>query len=641
MLQAIRDRAQTWLAWVIVGFISIPFALWGIQEYLGTGGPQLAAEVEGLEIDVDDYRQTVERYRQSQRQRLAQIFGDDLNNPLVKNLLDDKVIKKQALDGMIESRLISLAATRAGFNIDEEQINALIRGVPAFQQNGQFDNETYQRQLRSQGMSSKGFKARVSQEQIANQMMNGLAITSFATPYEVDEQLRMKFQQREAGYLTLKASVFEHQVKIDDDKIKSYYETNIDRFKTQEKVSLEYLELSAATLAATIKVDEASLREYYEQHTDRYLVTDDREQRALLADIKARLEKGEDFAALAKQYSNDPGSADAGGELGMIGRGIMDKPFEDAMFALEAGEVSDVVETSFGLHLIKVDEINGEERAVRHILVELDKQKLRSRSFEEVHGKVEKDYLTEKTDKAFNDKYDMLNNLSYEHPDTLSIAAEETGLPLQTSEQFTRAGGKGIAAIPAIVNAAFSENVLIQGQNSELLDLGEERVVVLRIRKHIPAAPRPLDEVNDLIIKSLLKETGAELAKQVGEKVLAELKEGGNPQALAVENKSEWKAASFYSRDSKGIHSVVLKTIFAMPRPEEDRPAFTGVALPSGDYVVAGLYSVKEADATSSQTAERLAASKSVAARDSSSAVKMLTRDLRDKASITIFDKNL
>lgn len=641
MLQAIRDRAQSWLAWVIVGFISIPFALWGIQSYLGTGGPQLVAEVDGIEIEENDFRNTVDRYRQQQRARLAQIFGNDLNNPLVKNLLDDKVIKKQALDGMIDSRLMSLAAIKAGFNVSEEQINAMILGVPDFMRDGKFDNEAYLRYIRSQGMSSEGFKSRIRQEQISNQFVNGLAVTAFATPYEVDEQLRIKFQQREAGYLTLKAASYEHEAKIDDAQIKAYYDENIDRFKTQQKVSIEYLELNAATVAQSVEVDEDALRDYYGQRSDDYLVQDDREQRKLLLDIVARVNKGEDFAALARQYSQDVGSAENGGDLGFIGRAIMEKPFEDAMFALKVGEVSDIIETSLGLQLVKVDEVKGEERHVRHILLNLDKEKLRSRSFEEVRTEVETDFKRTQSEKLFNDKYDQLNNLSYEHPDTLNIAAEEMSLKIQQTAAFTRAGGLGIAAMPVIYNVAYSDNVLKQGQNSELLDLGDERVVVLRIKENMPAAPRPLEAVNEQIIKLLLKDASAERARSAGDEVLAKLKAEGNPQALAKEQNAEWQATKSYSRESKAVPSIVLNKIFAMSRPVADKAAFSTVALPNGDYAVIGLYSVKDGDPAKSKEAERLAVSRSIASRDADSAVGLLSKDLRAKAKVTIYEKNL
>ena len=643
MLQAIRDRSQSWLAWIIVGFISIPFALWGIQSYLGTGGKQLAAEVEGVEVSVEDYRNTVENYRQQQRARLSQVFGDslDLSNPLVKNLLDDKVIKQQALEGMINSRLVSLSAIKAGFNMSEEQIDAMITGAPDFRTNGTFDNEAYLRYVRSQGMSSKGFKARLTQEQISNQLVNGLAITAFATPYEVDEQLRIKYQQREAGYLVLKASAYEHEAKIDDERIKTYYEENINNFKTQEKVSIEYLELDAAKVSKSVAADEDALREFFEQRSGDYLVQDDTEQRKLFAEITSRLGKGEDFAALAKQYSQDVGSAENGGELGFIGRAIMEKEFEDAMFALKAGGVSDVVKTSLGLHMVKVDEIKGEERKVRHILLNVDNDKLRSRSFEEVRAEVEADFKSSRSDKVFNDMYDQLNNLSYEHPDTLNIAAEELSLKIQSTPAFTRFGGAGLLSNRAILNAAFSDGVLKQGQNSELIDLGNERVVVLRIKENIPAAPRPLAEVNDQIIKLLLKDVSAEKAQAIGDAILARLQEGANPQALAREHKADWKATNSYSRSSKGVDASVLNTMFAMARPVDEKAGFSTVSLANGDYAVIGLYSVKDGDASTLTSAERQVVSKRISSRDAGNAVGLLSKDIRAKAEITIFEKNL
>jgi peptidyl-prolyl cis-trans isomerase D len=449
------------------------------------------------------------------------------------------------------------------------------------------------------------------------------------------------FQQRDAAYLTLKAESFEHEAKLDDSRIKAYYDENIDRFKTEQKVSIEYLELNAATVAKSITVDEEALLNYYEQRKDDYLVQDDAAQRKLLTDIAARVKKGESFAALAKEYSEDVGSAENGGDIGFIGRAVMDKSFEDAMFALKEGKVSGVVKSSLGLHLIQVEEIKGEERHVRHILLNLDKQKLRSRSYEEVRNQIEADFKRSRAEKIFNDKYDQLNNLSFEHPQTLTIAAEELGMTLQHSEPFAVGGGTGITAIPAVFNAAFSDNVLNQGNNSELLDLGGERIVVLRIKENMPAAARPLEEVNEQIITLLLKEAGAERARSVGDAILGKLREGANPQTLAKEYMAEWQTTKSYSRESKGIVPSVLSTVFAMPRPAADKATFTTASLPNGDYTVIGLYAVKDGDPATRTAEERLAAARRISAADAGSAVSLLRKDLRAKAKVTIYEKNL
>ncbi|MGD8742070.1 MAG: SurA N-terminal domain-containing protein, partial [Granulosicoccaceae bacterium] len=435
MMQAIRDRAQTWLAWVIVGFISIPFALWGIQEYLGSGGPQNVAEVNGVEISVDDYRRSVEIYRQQQRERLTRLFGD-ADNPLIQQLLDDKLIKQQVLDAMIENRLLSLAALEAGFRVDDAQLNDIIRNIRAFQVEGVFSAEVYEEQLRYQGMSSKGFKARLSQDEVTSQFVNGLSATAFATPREVDALLRLRFQQREASYLVLNAEDYRHQMKIDDEQIKDYYDANQAQFMTPEQVSIAYIELDAKAIADSIKPDEETLKAYYDERADDYLVVDDREQRKLLTDLRARIEKGEDFASLAKEYSQDRGTAANGGDLGFVGRNVMEKTFEDALFSLEQGEISGIVQTSFGLHLIKVEEIRGEERHARHILVELDQDMLRRRNFEEVREQLIRDYRQQKADRLFTESYEQFNNLTYEHPDTLEVAAGELDLEIKTTEMF-------------------------------------------------------------------------------------------------------------------------------------------------------------------------------------------------------------
>ncbi|MGD8999122.1 MAG: SurA N-terminal domain-containing protein [Granulosicoccaceae bacterium] len=639
MMQAIRDRAQTWLAWVIVGFISIPFALWGIQEYLGSGGPQNVAEVNGVEISVDDFRRSVEIYRQQQRERLTRLFGD-ADSPLIQQLLDDKLIKQQVLDAMIENRLLSLAALKAGFRVDDEQLNEIIRSIRAFQVEGVFSTEVYEQQLRYQGMSSKGFKDRLSQDEVTSQFVSGLSATAFASPREVDELLRLRFQQREASYLVLKAEDYRHQMKIDDAQIKDYYDANQAQFMTPEQVSIAYIELDAKAIADNIKPDEEMLKTYYDERADDYLVVDDREQRKLLTDLRARIEKGEDFASLAKEYSQDRGTAANGGDLGFVGRNIMEKTFEDALFALEQGEVSDIVQTSFGLHLVKVEEVRGEERHARHILVELDQDKLRRRSFEEVREQLIRDYRQQKADQLFTESYEQFNNLTYEHPDTLEVAAEELGLEIKTTEMFGREGGKGLAANPMIVQTAFNENVLGEGRNSDPLEISSDHLIVLRVNKHMPAEPRPLVEVNDIIIEKLLAEKSAEHARKLGEELNRKLQQGGDAAALAAEYQSAWQTQQAYSRDSKDLQPEILNKLFSMPRPA-DQPVYNSVVMPKGDYAVISLHAVKDADPQARTSAERTAAVSDLRSRDANRAVRLLKKDLRANADITIFEKNL
>lgn len=639
MMQAIRDRAQSWLAWVIVGFISIPFALWGIQSYLGGSGKLNVADVEGIEISSDDFRRNVENYRQQQRARLTQMFGD-ADNPLIQQLLDDKLIKKQVLDAMIENNLQSLAALKAGFRVSDEQLNEIIRGIGAFQQNGSFDADLYEQQLRNQGMSSKGFKSRLSQDEVAGQLLNGVYATAFATPREIDETLRVQFQQRQASYLVLMAEDHRHEMKIDDAQIKAYYDENIAQFMTPEQVSIAYLELDSASLAANINTDDEALQAYYNDHSDDYLVIDDRQQRKLLSDIRARLAKGEDFASLAKQYSQDSGTAANGGDLDFVGRNVMEKSFEDALFALQPGEVSEIIETSFGLHLVKVDEVRGEERHARHILLTLDKDKLRKRGFDEVRSQVLKDFIQVRADQMFSDRYEQFNNLTYEHPDTLQVAAEALGLEIKTTGLFTRGTGEGVAAIPAVNQVAFSETVLSEGRNSEPLEIGPDHLLVLRVGKHLPAVARPLEEVNDRIINTLLKRKSAEYVATLGDELIGKLRQGGDAAALAGEYKASWEDDRHYGRDTAGVQPAILSTLFGMPRPA-DGASYDKVALPNGDTAVLALKSIKDADPQARTSDERLAVQRQRTARDGNSAISLLRQDLRNDADITIYEQNL
>lgn len=640
MLQSIRDRAQSWVAWIIVLFIVLVFALWGIQDYIGGAQNVDVAEVEGVKISDQDFQRQFQIYRDQQRQQLARILGNDINNPLYKQLLNDASMKQRVIEGMIQSRLMTLAALEAGLRVSDEQLNDIIRTVPSFQRDGQFDADVYSQQLRYQGMSSKGFKSRLEQDTISRQFIEAISSSVFVTPQEVDAWLVLQNQQRTLSTLTLRAEDFRQEAKIDDERIRVFYDNNISQFMTEEQVSIEYVEFSANSLTAQIEVNEEALREWYEGHVEDYAVADERAQRDVLLAIRKRVLAGEDFAALAKEFSEDKASAENGGDIGLLARNVMEQPFEEALFALNKGDISEPVRTSFGLHLIKLTDIKGEERQASHILLSVDDKKLRTRSFEEVRERVAADYRARESERRFTEQHELLNNLSYEQPTTLEPVAAELKLEIKSTGLFTRQGGEDLAANPAVVNAAFAEDVLA-GNNSEALEVGQDKLIVLRIKEHIPAAARPLEEVNDSIIERLLAEVTQALARKQGEAMLARLKDGAKASEVAEELKLSWSEPESIMRDASKVRGGIVTTLFAMPRPAADTSNYAGVALPNGDYSLIAFSAVTEFDPAKADESKRLAAQRQLEAAAAESILSALRTDLRLGADVTIFHKNL
>lgn len=639
MMQAIRDGAQSWVSWIIVGFLILVFALFGIQGYVGNTGGSDVAEVNGITITERDFDNQYQNYRDQQRQQLLKVLGDDVNSPLFKQLFNETVMRQRVLDGMVQNRLLSLAAVKAGFNIGDEQINDIIRQVPIFQLDGKFDKETYKQALRFQGMNNKGFKARLKQDEITAQFVAGVSNSAFVTPAQVDSWLRLQNQTRSFTSLTLKAKDYQHQANIDDDMIKAYYDQNTVRFMTEEQVSVDYVELSAANLSEQAVADEQALKTFYEEHATDYAVVDTSAQEATLNALRKRLSAGEDFAKLAKEASQDSGSANNGGKIGLISRIDMEQAFTDVAFALKKGEISQPVQTSFGMHIIKVNSIEGEQRDVSHILLNIDTSKLRTRSFEEARTEIEKEFVRNAIDRRFSEQFQLLSNISYEQPNTLEPVTAELGLPVKSTENFTRKGGKGLMANPAVITAAFSSDVLA-GNNSEPIELADDRVIVLRVKEYQPAAPKPLAEVNDAIIKNLLNDAGQKQVREKAAELLLKLADDASLNDLAVLENAAFQNSSTIKRTEKKQSREIIQAVFSMPRPQEGKPTYQSVELVSGDISIIALMNVEDGDISKVSNEERLAATKTLTQQISSRDVTALRVDLRQSADVTIFKKN-
>ncbi|HEX9802120.1 MAG TPA: SurA N-terminal domain-containing protein, partial [Gammaproteobacteria bacterium] len=485
MLEFIRSRARGWFAWVIVGMIIIPFALWGINSYIsGGGGDTSVARVGGAEISQGQLQNAF----QQRRQRLQEMFGGTL-----PAMFSDEMIRGQVLEQLIEQEILVQVARDNGMRIGDSILAQTITGIDAFHEEGRFSNTRYQQLLRAQGMMPGMFEQRVRRDMLAAQYTGGISATSFITDADIDNYLRLQQQQRSVGYLTVASARFSDEVEISEDEIADYYQQQAQEFMQPERVKVDYLELNIDDLAKAITVDETAMRERYEARRINYASDEQRQASHILVQVPAsagdeqvnaqqskaeailaRIRQGEAFADLAKAESDDPGSAGQGGDLGFFGRGVMDPAFEEAAFALKKGEVSELVRSSFGFHIIKLTDVRGGE----------------VKPFEEVRAELQKEIQLERAEQQYYEMAEQLANLTYEHPESLGIAAEELQLPIKTSPFFTRDGGPGIAAEPKVTGAAFSEEILARGNNSETIELGRNHMVVLRLNDHQPESLR-------------------------------------------------------------------------------------------------------------------------------------------------------
>ncbi len=599
MLQAIRDKVTGWIAYGIIFLISIPFALWGINSYLGGGEVPPAAVVNGEEVTLQELDQAYANYRQ----RLAQLFG----GRIPESLGDESMLRQQVLEQLIEETALRQYVEKSGYRVGDEALSRMIREMPAFQTDGNFDSGMYQAQLRSLGQSPVGFEERLRISRAVQQFAEGVTSSAFMLPLERKRYVSLRNQSRKIR--TLVHSTDPSSIQIDDDEIEQYYLANGERFRTPEQVRIDYIEVSLEDVKQAVGVDADSLRARYEDNIETYsspeirsashiLLQADEDNdaavRARIEELRQRIVAGESFADLAREFSEDPGSAEDGGDLGEIEPGVMVEAFEDALNALEVGQLSEPVRTAFGWHLIKLHKVRGGE----------------VKSFESVREQLEDEIRSEQAESEIFDLVENLANLVYEQPESLLPASEQLGLEVRTSDWFDRFSGTGIAAEQKIRSSAFSEEVLQQELNSDAIELDGGRVVFLRVNQVRPPAQRPLEEVRDQIRAELIGNRIRQRNQQAGISALEALNAGtGSLDALAAEWPSSIEDKGFVKRDQSEIDPSVLNKAFAMPKPESG-PVHAGLSLANGDYIIIELSAVVSNDAEADPEAlDQLAAS--------------------------------
>ncbi|WP_457668928.1 SurA N-terminal domain-containing protein [Thiolapillus sp.] len=636
MLLAIREKAQGWFAWLIVGFITIPFALWGIQSYLGVSSNPAAVTVDGTEITQQQVEQEVRQFRDRLRNQLGKAYRPEL--------FDDNMLRKQVMEQMINDAVLSETTDDWNMRISDDFVRQYIQSIPYFQSNGKFSVQAYNTAIRNQGMSQRSFEESVREDLVKQQLRNGIAGSAIATDYELNESIRLRDQERETAYILVSGAKLAGDYQPPEEELKAYYDSHPKDFMVPERVKVEYILLSPETVGAGVEVTEDKLRAYYDQHKDEFQAPEERKVRHILVqvaenadaktadaakakieDIAKRLENGEDFAALAKEFSDDPGSKEQGGDVGWISPGVMAKAFEDAAYKLEKGKVSKPVRTPFGFHLIEVTEIKSGGEG----------------GFAALRDKIEAAYRRNQAEQLLFDKAEKLADLSYETPDSLAPAADALQLQPKESEWFDRKGGKGVLASPKVVAAAFSEDVLQENNNSELIELEDDQVLVLRVVEHEAEHPQAFEQVKDKIKATLKREKASKLASAKGEELLKTLQSGSTSlQQLAKDNGWKLEPATAIKRNSTAVPAPIRDAAFGLARPEADKPAVGGVALGNGDYALLSVSKVTDGDPSKLDEAARKAAKIQLAKTKGEAQFNLMGRYLRDHADVEINTEN-
>ncbi len=596
MLQSIRERAQGWIAWTIVGLIILTFALWGIGEYFREEPPIYVAKVNDEPVTQMEFQRAMEQER-AQLQEMMR--GADLGQ-------FEQQLKRQVLERLIDRKIIVQAAREAGMVVSDSQLVAVIHGIEAFHdENGEFSNELYTRRVNQVGLSTTAFEEQLRGDLLAEQLVNGITETAFATEHDVESIYILQEQRRDLGYVVFPVAAVVGEISLDDEEVQRYYEEHPEAFQEPEQVKLSYLRLSLADIAKQVEVTEEEIESYYRDHQDLYGVPEQRRVAHILIavegedeeaarkkaeEVYAKLKSGEDFAALAKEYSDDPGSASQGGDLGYIEKGVLDPEFDEVAFSLGQGEVSEPVRTAFGYHIIRVEEIKP-----GHI-----------KPLDEVRSEVERELRIEKAQKRYLDELERLSNLVFENPDALEPAAEALGLTIQESDWIDRRGGQGVFADPKVLEAAFSQEVLKDGYNSVPIEVSKTEAVVVRLKAHRPARVKPLEQVRAQVEQALRQEKAGALLQQRAEEFMARVRAGEAPEAVAEALGGRWQRVEAVGRSgAPELPMEVLRTAFRLPRPSEG-PSMDEVALAGGDRAVVLVFAVHDADASTLDDATRV-----------------------------------
>jgi peptidyl-prolyl cis-trans isomerase D len=603
MLQAIKERAQGWVAWAIVILISIPFALWGIQSYLGVGGEPTVATVNGNKITERQLDRNVQRARMRLRERLGAAYDPDL--------FDTAQLRQQVREQIIRDAVLLDASYDMGLRVSDQAVRAAILVEPAFQSDGAFDKGTYERVLRLQGLTPTSYEEQLRQSLLSTQLARAVTRSGFTTDTELAAATRLLRQQRDVAYLVLPQADYMPDEPPSEEEIRAYYENNPARFESPERVKLSYIVLDADALGSEDVTDEA-LRAAYEQRLAELTTPQERAIRHILltvpadandaeaeavkaraATLKDEIQAGADFAAIAAEHSEDPGSADQGGDLGLVSRGIMDPAFEQAAFDLEPGVVSDPVRSRFGYHLIEVTDIEGGE----------------PKPFEDVREELVRELSRGDAEATYFELAEQLANLTYESPDSLIPAAETLGLEVRTSDWIERSGGEGILGSPKVTNAAFSEDVLVRGNNSELIEPDRERMqaIVLRVDRHEPAALRPLEDVREEIVAALQAQQATAAALAEAESLVERLRGGAELSTVVPEGEDTPapQEPGLVSRNEADVPPTVLELAFAAPRPDAGAVSYAAGQQPGGDAVIVAVRDVQDGSAEDMEPAAR------------------------------------
>lgn len=625
MLQSFRDNLKGTVATFLVLLVSVPFIFFGVDS-LFTGGDQTgkAAEVNGDVVSETQLRRAVSQ----QRDQLTQRFGDQLP----ADFLSDERLRGPALDELISRQLRIQGAQDGRMTVSDAALDELIVSAPLFQVDGKFNAQRFTYTVQSMGYTPAGYREMIRQEIIAQQYINAVAATGFVTDAQLAQFVKLAEQSRDFYYVTLPLAPALAAVSVSAEEVDAYYQANQAQFQVAEQIGVDTLELNVADLAAQVEISDEQVAAQYEQNMQSFEAAPVRQAAHILIEaenlaaaqqkldeVRAALDAGEDFGALAARFSDDLGTRDNGGDLGFTSGDTFPEEFESALAALTVGQVSEPVQTDAGFHLIKLVAVDQAEKP----------------SLEEEAPMIRMALADAQAQQLFVEKLERLKEEAY-NTDSLQEVADSLQLPLVQLPAMGRAGGQGLAADPKVVQAAFSDEVLKDGHISPVLELSETSVVVVSKREYIPATVKSLAEVADLIETQLKDQKARAQLSERGAQLLAELSTGADVEAAATAAGFEWQVSYGVKRSDSRYDPAVLRQLFDMKMVDQ-QPAYDQVNNQSGDLVLLKLAKIIPGDLTTLSAEQRKALAQRLNYETAAAELLAFDAELKQAAEITVY----
>lgn len=598
MLERIREGSQGPWAMAIIALIVLSFVFAGVGSYLTSSGTTAVATVNGEEISA----QELERAYQNQRAQMESQFGESIAQLFSsEQYLAD--FRKNVLDRLIAEKLIQQQAAEMGLRVSDKQIRETITQMPEFQFGGQFDNERFQAILRQNGFQVADFRDYLRIQMTQNQLTAALTNSSFALDGEVEQANALQRQTRDAKYAMVNTDAFADSVEVTDADVDAFYNNNIASFDTQEQIKLAYVKLSVEDLKSRVSVDDDAVRTYYDNNISSYGKEEERRVSHILIDagedadaarqkaesLKAELDNGADFAALAEANSDDTFSAENGGDLDFITPEMMDPAFDEAAFALQnVGDVSGVVETDFGFHIIKLTDL----------------REAQVKSFDEVAAEIRDTLLYDAAMEKYFELQNTMAEIAFEVPDTLEDVSGAVDLPVQETELFSQNTAPAELSAPALLEVAFSPELIEEGLNSDIIELDDENIVVVRVVEHLPQRTQSLDEVRASIEASVKAEKAKEAAEAWVFEIAQKVRAGESVDDILAAKSVTWETAAAVPRAGGTLARAIVDTLFSLALEGDDKVDVATTA--SGDVAIVELEAVNPAPVLEAELGESL-----------------------------------